>query len=110
MDPASGERESTEKTVERTPGKSDRIELKWPPYFQPTLIDVQAMVEATTKAKGQVISQRTAVKYVANVFGVTDIDQEMAEIDVERERNSVLMADEAAQMADAVPDEPAAEK
>lgn len=110
MDPTTGERPKEETMVERTPGELDRIELKWPPYFQPTLTDVNQMVEATTKAKGQVISQRTAVKYVAGVFGVTDIDKEMAEIDVERERNSVLMADEASLMADAVPeDEPDAE-
>lgn len=75
---------SEEVEQERTPGESEHIELKWPPYFQPSQTDVQAMVEAATKAKGNTISQRTAIKYTAPVFGVTDIDKEQAEIDVER--------------------------
>ncbi len=80
-----GERSTTEEVItERTPGTSDRLELKWPPYFQPTMVDVQAMAEAVTKLNGVTISQRTAVKYTAPVMGVTDVDQELAEIDVER--------------------------
>jgi hypothetical protein len=76
--------ESEEVVTDRVPGESDRLELKWPPYFQPTMPDVQAMVTAAVAAKGQTISQRTAVKFTAPVFGVTDVDQELAEIDVER--------------------------
>ncbi len=75
---------SEEKISQRVPGESDRLELKWPPYFQPTMLDVQAMVEAVTKAKGQTISQRTAVKYTAPVFGVPDVDAELAELAAER--------------------------
>lgn len=93
---------SEEKVTERTPGKSDRLELKWPPYFQPTMTDVNQMVEAATKAKGQTVSQRTAVKFTAPVFGVTDVDAELAELAAERamaiEEQGELMDREAAAM------------
>lgn len=101
--PGADEAESstTEEVItERNPGESDRIELKWPPYFQPSMVDVQAMVEAVTKAKGVTVSQRTAIKFTAPVFGVTDIDKEQAEIDVERaqavEEQGALMDRQAA--------------
>jgi hypothetical protein len=72
--------------VDRVPGRSDRIELKWAPYFPLSMADIQAMVEAATKAKGHTISQRTAIKFTSTPFGVLDVDKEQAEIDVERER------------------------
>lgn len=82
---APGEQSTSEEQItERTPGESDRLDLKWPPYFQPTMLDVQAMVDAVSKAKGVTISQRTAVKYTAPVFGVADVDQELAELAAER--------------------------
>lgn len=78
--------ETAETMVDRVPGTSDRIELKWAPYFPLSMADIQAMVEAATKAKGQTISQRTAIKFTSTPFGVLDVDKEQAEIDVERER------------------------
>lgn len=90
-DPGS-DSETTEVVEERTPGESDRLELKWPPYFALSMLDVQAMVVAATTAKGQTISQRTAIKFTSTPFGVTDVDKEQAEIDVEKERDALLMA------------------
>jgi hypothetical protein len=85
--------------VPRTPGQSERIQLKWPPYFQPTLTDVNQAVEAVTKAKGQVIGQETAIKFTAGMFGVTDVATEMASIEIERDR--------AAELAGSGPHDPA---
>ncbi len=80
----------TTTTVPRSPGTSDRIELKWPPYFAPTLTDVQAAVTAATAAKGQLIGSRTAVKFTAGMFKVTDVENELAEIELERDRQAEL--------------------
>jgi hypothetical protein len=82
---------TTEEVKELTPGESDRLELKWPPYFQASMPDILAMVQAATTAKGQTISQRTAIKFTSTPFGVSDIDKEQAEIDVEKERDALLM-------------------
>jgi len=87
QDKPGGERESSiqeDVVTERVPGESDRLELKWPPYFLPSMLDIQAMVEASTKAVGQTISRRTAIKFTASVFGVTDVDREQQELEVER--------------------------
>lgn len=97
-DPGDPDGETTETVEERTPGTSDRLELKWPPYFQPSMPDILAMVQAATAAKGQTISDRTAVKFTSTPFGVSDIDRELAEIDVEKEKNALLMQQ---QMGDA---------
>lgn len=78
------------KMVERVPGESEDLTLHWPPYFPPTLTDIGAAVDAASKAKGTTISQRTAVKFTAPLFGVEDVDREIAEIDVERERNALM--------------------
>jgi hypothetical protein len=91
VDPATGESRQEERKRDRKPGVSDYLSFSWPPYFQPTATDVSQSVEAATKAKGQTISQRTAVKYTAALFGVTDVASEQAEIDVERERNAMLV-------------------
>jgi hypothetical protein len=77
--------------VERTPGTSSDLQLNWRSYFPPTPTDIQAMVTAATTAKGQLISQSTAISYTAQVFGVKDTDQESAEIDAEREASVELM-------------------
>lgn len=78
------------KKQERNPGTSEDLTLHWPPYFPPTVADIGAAVDAASKAKGTTISQRTAVKFTAPLFGVEDVDKEIAEIDVERERNALM--------------------
>lgn len=83
-DPSTGRSVKEQAVTDRVPGESDKLELKWPPYFQPTMQDVSFMVQAVTGAIGKTIAQRTGIKFTANVFGVTDVDQEQAEIDAER--------------------------
>lgn len=78
------------KLVERTPGTSEAIAVEWPPYFMPTAADLNQTVEALTKAKGQIISDRTAVRAAAPFFDVTDVDQELMEISVDNQARSLL--------------------
>jgi hypothetical protein len=77
--------------IERKPGTSSDLQLNWRSYFPPTPTDIQAMVTSATAAKGQLIAQKTAIQYTAQVFGVKDPDQESAEIDAEREATVELM-------------------
>lgn len=58
------------------------VTLKWPPIFQQTLEDLQKKVALASSAKlGGLIAPRTAVKYVAEDFGIEDIEEELKEID-----------------------------
>jgi hypothetical protein len=83
--------EKIEKEVPRSPGTSERIELKWPQYFPPALPDIKLAVDAATAAQGRTISRKTGVAFTAPMFGVVDIDEELALIDVEREAQALLM-------------------
>lgn len=76
---------------ERKPGISSQVKLNWRSYFPPTPADVTQMVTSATTAKGQTISQKTAVQYTAQVFGVKDVDREVAEIEVERDEAAERM-------------------
>lgn len=80
----------TKKTVPRTPGQSENLTLKWPPYFRPTATDVAGMVTATTQAKGQLISEETAVRAVADIFDVKDVAEELTNIQAERAVQAML--------------------
>ena len=91
--------ETTETQTERNPGTSDRLELKWPPYFPLSMTDVQEMVTAGSGAvQGKLISQRTGVKFVSTPFGIQDVDKELADIDVETERAALQQAEAMAAM------------
>lgn len=53
------------------------FDLKWPQVFRETLEDVLKRVSiASQAAAGNIISRKTATKYVADIFGVEDIDFE----------------------------------
>jgi hypothetical protein len=82
--------EVTKKTVPRTPGTSENITLKWPPYFRPTASDVASMVTATTQAKGQLISEETAVRATAQMFDVKDVAEELTNIQTEKAVNALM--------------------
>lgn len=61
--------------------KSFDLTLKWPKVFRETLEDQQkAIAIANTAASGNIISRKTATRYVAEVFGIEDVDAEHAEI------------------------------
>lgn len=60
------------------------IELKWPPIIKQTIEDLGKKVGvANTAASGNIISRKTALKFVAEDFGVEDIDAEIAEINAQ---------------------------
>lgn len=79
------EKKKVIKKTERKPGESERITLKWPPYFQMTQQDIQFLVDAAIKAKGTLVSQKTSTQAVAGVFGVTDVEQEIMDIEVQKQ-------------------------
>ena len=86
--PKSGE--VTRKLVPRTPGKSENVTLRWPPFFRPTADDVKAMVESATKAKGQLISEETAVRSTAGIFDVKDVATEIEKLQTEKAVEAML--------------------
>lgn len=93
-EPAEPGGEATETESERNPGTSDRLELKWPPYFPLSMTDVTQMVTAASQAiQGKIASQRTGIKFVSTPFGIQDVDKEMADIDVETERAALQQAE-----------------
>lgn len=79
-----------ERTIEipRSPGKSSRVELTWPPYFKPTPADRKAEVDVAAAARGTLVSDRTAVAAVAPLFGVTDVDEELDALEEDTERRA----------------------
>lgn len=87
--PAPPEEHEEVVVVERKPGTSDvEITLSWNPYFPPTWEDItKAVTSAQTASGGKpVISQRTAVSTVASLFGVQNVDAELAAIHQDGER------------------------
>lgn len=95
------------------PGISDLVSLKWPDYFQPTAIDVKDSVSTAQAASGgkPVISHKTAVEYTSTLFGIQNVDEELAEIeknaDADAERTKQALSDEVTVLNKAKKDEPA---
>ena len=79
-------RVTEEGTKPRIPGTSERVTLNWPPYFPNTWADIKAAAEALGVAslQKQLISQRTAVENAAPIFGIADVDAELAEMEQDR--------------------------
>lgn len=78
---ADGESTEVQRTVERNPGQSERIQLKWPPYFRPGLAEVNQATDAALKAQGKLVSDKTATKFIAPMFGVEDISAELDQLE-----------------------------
>jgi hypothetical protein len=93
--PDDAEEDVVTQFVDRKPGTSSVLELNWLPYFQPTWADVQSAAEAVKMANGEkaVISQRTGIEAVAGIFGIGDVDQELHQIDEERQKALKLAKD-----------------
>jgi len=83
----------TKKTVPRTPGQSENIQLRWPPYFRPTAQDTGNLVDAVVKAKGQLISEETAVRATAQLFDVKDVSEEVTNIQAEKAVQAAMYPD-----------------
>jgi hypothetical protein len=81
-----GNRVSTARMVEREPGESSRVALKWPPYFPATWEDrVQAVNATTTATKKQVLSQQTAIESLASLWDIEDAKAELERVKEEAE-------------------------
>lgn len=110
-DDGNEEAEPTSLFVVPVPGNSEEVRVVWPPFFSPTWTDKQIAVETAKSAAGgrSVISHRTAVQSVSQLFGVEDPDQEMESIEEDSERgiDMEMRAFEARQpMPDEEEDEP----
>ncbi|HHH29049.1 MAG TPA: hypothetical protein ENK57_11995 [Polyangiaceae bacterium] len=89
-----GEEESEEPAeaeiieIKLVPGESEQVRLIWPPFFSPTWTDKQIAVQTAKDANGgkSVISHRTAVRSVAQLFGVEDPDSELDAIEDDADR------------------------
>jgi hypothetical protein len=79
--------DGTVEMFERIPGELDEITLNWNPYFPPTWTDIKEATEAAKAANGDkpIISQRTSVAAVQNLYGVASVDEEMKNIAKETE-------------------------
>lgn len=57
------------------------VELKWPPIFQQTIEDLQKKVQVASQAKTTgLVSPATALKFIAEDFGVEDQEAELVAI------------------------------
>ena len=55
--------------------------LHWPPIFPPTLADITAMTTAAnTASAGNLISRESLTRWLAGVFEIEDIEEELAKI------------------------------
>jgi hypothetical protein len=72
------------------PGITDLVTLVWPPYFEPTAIDIKDAVTTAQAASGgkPVIAHATAVEYTARMFGVHDVDEELKAIEAEAQEQA----------------------
>jgi hypothetical protein len=85
VDDETGEAEVGES--ENVPGEREDVSLTWPTYFPPTWTEKGEAVTAAQKANGgkPVISHRSSVEAVAQLFGVDDTDAELAAIEGDAE-------------------------
>lgn len=70
------------------PGESEAVAIEWGEYFLPTSNDIKASVDTAKQASGgkSVISRKTAVRFVSQLFGVDDPEGELEEIEEDEEK------------------------
>lgn len=88
-----GELVETTKLVPLEPGISEQISLNWPAYFQDTAQDESAKVDTAVKANGTLISEKTAIRHTASLFGVTDLTAEQAAISAQKDASMQRMSE-----------------
>ena len=77
---------STETTWEtHEVGEGRYVSMKWPPYWNPTAVQMQTVLTALTAAAGTepVLSQEACIRHAANYVG-SDGDEELARMERER--------------------------
>jgi hypothetical protein len=76
-DPKTGEK----RLVRRELGKGEQVVLSWPPYFQPSLEDIQRAVAAAGMAlASRLIDEEAAARFIAPYFGVKDVSAMLSAI------------------------------
>ena len=71
--------------VEHKIGPGGVLKLQWPHYFDPVLSDVTAATTAASHAKiGGLIDEEHASKFVAEYFGVEDVQAMLKKIEAEK--------------------------
>lgn len=92
-------REDDGTETERTPGDGGTFSLKWPGYFQPSLLDVtQAVTAAVAALTGGVCDDETAIHFVSPYLKVED---KAGLVDKVRASAAQQQADMMSQMASA---------
>lgn len=76
------------------------IALTWGRYYEPTLSDLSQAVGAASIAAGgrAVLSHRTAVRFVASLFDVEDVDAELSQIDGAQSADQATLAEAGASL------------
>lgn len=67
------------------PGDSPRLEVQWPEYFPVSPEEASKMVATANSARGSLVSDETAVRYTAGIFGVADTAEEVEAIQAEED-------------------------
>lgn len=77
----------------RFPGLAERLALEWPPYFPASYADWQTGTQAIAKASGgkAFLSQSSAVRVAAAMFGIEDADAELERVHEEAEEGLARM-------------------
>lgn len=105
------ERQRPTLTPDLDPGVAEMVTLRWPEYFAPTSQDIKDAVTTAQAASGgkNVIAHKTAVDYTARMFGVADVDEEIAAIDEEADAEADRAAEAMEREAQAFGKGPAAD-
>ena len=75
--------------VEHKLGPSDSVELRWPPYFEPSLEDTQLAVAAAGAAKQfTLIDAESATQFVAPHFRIEDVPAVLARVEKMEEESA----------------------
>lgn len=77
-------------------GTREHVTLHWPTYFPPTWTEKKEAASAVQVAAGNrtILSRRTAIEAVAQLFGIEDAEAEAEKIDAEAEAALERAADE----------------
>lgn len=77
----------------------------WGDYFSPSNAEILAAVQTAAAAKGVLVTQDTATRYVAPYFGVEDLDAELADLEGEQAEAVQQQQDAMTAKVDAKPGE-----
>jgi hypothetical protein len=75
----------------------------WGDYFSPSNSEITEGVNTAVAAKGVLISEKTAVRYVSSYFGVEDVDEELDELSQQQEAQAQVDHDRAKELIQAKP-------